>query len=40
MIITADANTTHQSVVIVMDVASQLGLNHMTFSAKKPVVQD
>ena len=40
VIITADANTTHQSVVIVMDVASQLGLNHMTFSAKKPVVQD
>jgi len=40
VIITADANTTHQSVVIVMDVASQLGLNHMTFSAKKPAEQD
>ena len=40
VIITADANTTHQSVVIVMDVASQLGLTHMTFSAKKPVSED
>ena len=40
VIITADANTTHQSVVIVMDVASQIGLNHMTFSAKKPMETD
>lgn len=40
VIITADANTTHQSVVNVMDVASQLGLTHMTFSAKKPVETD
>jgi len=40
VIITADANTTHQSVVIVMDVASQIGLTHMTFSAKKPVEED
>ena len=40
VIITADANTTHQSVVIVMDVASQIGLTHMTFSAKKPAEED
>jgi len=40
VIITADANTTHQSVIVVMDVASQIGLTHMTFSAKKPPEAD
>lgn len=39
VIITADANTTHQSVVRVMDVASQLGFLQMTFAAKQPVDQ-
>jgi biopolymer transport protein ExbD len=40
VIITADAQTTHQSVMIVMDVASQLGLTQMTFSAKTPPEQN
>lgn len=35
VIITADASTPHQSVMTVMDAASQLGLNNMTFSAKQ-----
>ena len=39
LIITADANTTHQSVIRVMDAASQLGFVNMTFSAKQPVEQ-
>ena len=37
VIITADANTTHQSVLRVMDAASQLGFVNMTFAAKQPV---
>ncbi len=37
LIITADAKTTHQSVVSVMDVASQMGFLHMTFAARQPV---
>ena len=37
LIITADAQTTHQSVVRVMDVASQMGFLHMTFAARQPV---
>jgi len=37
VIITADANATHQSVIKVMDAASQLGLVQMTFAAKQPV---
>jgi len=37
VIITADANTTHQSVLRVMDAASQLGFVNMTFTAKQPV---
>ena len=37
VIINADARTTHQSVVKVMDAASQLGFVHMTFAAKQPV---
>ncbi len=36
VIITADAKTTHQSVIRVMDVASQLGFSQMTFAAKQP----
>lgn len=36
VIITADARTTHQSVIKVMDAASQLGFVHMTFAAKQP----
>ena len=36
VIITADANTTHQSVLRVMDAASQLGFVNMTFTAKQP----
>ncbi|HEB97740.1 MAG TPA: biopolymer transporter ExbD [Sedimenticola thiotaurini] len=37
VIITADARTTHQSVIKVMDAASQLGFVNMTFSARQPV---
>jgi biopolymer transport protein ExbD len=36
VIIKADAKTTHQSVIRVMDAASQLGYLNMTFSAKQP----
>jgi biopolymer transport protein ExbD len=36
VIINADARTPHQSVMTVMDAASQLGLTKMTFSAHKP----
>ncbi|RDH87386.1 MAG: biopolymer transporter ExbD [endosymbiont of Seepiophila jonesi] len=36
VIINADAKTPHQSVMTVMDAASQLGFLHMTFSAHKP----
>jgi biopolymer transport protein ExbD len=36
VIITADAMTPHQSVMTVMDAASQLGLTHMTFTAQQP----
>lgn len=39
VIITADAKATHQSVIKVMDVASQLGFVHMTFAAKQPADQ-
>ncbi|MEJ1298496.1 MAG: biopolymer transporter ExbD [Candidatus Sedimenticola sp. (ex Thyasira tokunagai)] len=37
VIINADARATHQSVIKVMDAASQLGFVHMTFAAKQPV---
>ncbi|MES9844122.1 MAG: biopolymer transporter ExbD [Candidatus Sedimenticola sp. PURPLELP] len=37
VIITADANAAHQSVIKVLDAASQLGFVHMTFAAKQPV---
>jgi biopolymer transport protein ExbD len=40
VIIMADAKATHQSVIRVMDAASQLGFVHMTFSAKQPVSGD
>ncbi|MCB1761240.1 MAG: biopolymer transporter ExbD [Gammaproteobacteria bacterium] len=40
VIITADAQATHQAVMIVMDVASQLGLTQMTFAAKIPPEQN
>ncbi len=36
VIINADARATHQSVIKVMDAASQLGFVHMTFAAKQP----
>jgi biopolymer transport protein ExbD len=36
VIINADARSPHQSVMTVMDAASQLGLNKMTFAAHKP----
>ena len=36
VIINADARATHQSVIQVMDAASQLGFVHMTFAAKQP----
>ena len=36
VIITADAMTPHQSVMTVMDAASQMGLTHMTFTAQQP----
>jgi biopolymer transport protein ExbD len=39
VIINADARTPHQSVMMAMDAASQLGLTKMTFSAHKPVVE-
>ncbi len=37
VIINADAKATHQSVIQVMDAASQLGLVQMTFAARQPV---
>lgn len=37
VIITADAKAMHQSVIKVMDAASQLGFLNMTFAAKQPV---
>jgi len=37
VIITADARTTHQSVIKVMDAASQLGFVNMIFAARQPV---
>ena len=40
VIITADAKATHQSVIKVMDAASQLGFVNMTFSAKQPTVSE
>ncbi len=36
VIINADAKTPHQSVMTVLDAASQLGLLHMTFTAQHP----
>ncbi len=36
VVINADAKTPHQSVMTVMDAASQLGFLHMTFAAHKP----
>ena len=36
VIITADKNSTHQSVMTVMDAARQIGFVHITFSAVKP----
>jgi biopolymer transport protein ExbD len=40
VIITADAMTPHQSVMTVMDAASQLGLTHMTFTAQQPPAKE
>ncbi|PLY15959.1 MAG: biopolymer transporter ExbD [Sedimenticola sp.] len=40
VIINADANARHQSVIKVMDAASQLGFVNMTFSAKQPSVPE
>ncbi len=37
VIISADANTPHHSVIKVMDAASQLGFVNMTFAARQPV---
>ncbi len=34
VVISADANTSHQSVVVVMDAARQLGLVRLTFAAR------
>lgn len=39
VIIMADAKAAHQSVIRVMDAASQLGFVHMTFSAKQPAAE-
>ena len=36
VIITADKNATHQSVMTAMDAARQMGFIHITFSAIKP----
>ncbi len=36
IIITADKDTTHQSVMTAMDAARQMGFIHITFSAVKP----
>ncbi|MEJ2467042.1 MAG: biopolymer transporter ExbD [Candidatus Thiodiazotropha sp.] len=37
VIINADGRAPHQAVMTALDAASQLGLNHMTFSAHRPV---
>ena len=34
-VISADANTPHQSVITAMDAAGQLGFTHLTFAARK-----
>lgn len=39
VIINADARTPHQSVMTVMDAASQVGLLHLTFTAQEPSEQ-
>ncbi len=39
VIIMADAKAAHQSVIRVMDAASQLGFVHLTFSAKQPAAE-
>jgi biopolymer transport protein ExbD len=36
IIISADKNTPHQSVMTVMDIARQLNITHLTFAAVKP----
>ena len=36
LLIKADANTPHQAVITVMDVASQLGLVRIAFAAAQP----
>ena len=36
LLIKADANTPHQAVITVMDVASQLGLVRIAFAASQP----
>lgn len=35
-IISADAKTPHQSVMTVLDVAGQMGFNHITFATQEP----
>ncbi|OOZ45732.1 ExbD/TolR family protein [Solemya velum gill symbiont] len=40
VIIKADAQASHQSVMTVMDVASQIGLSKIIFAARKPVGSD
>ena len=40
VIISADGKAPHQSVITVLDVASQLGLNQMTFATQQPAKQN
>jgi biopolymer transport protein ExbD len=39
-IINADAKTPHQSVMTVLDVAGQIGFNHITFAAQEPEAKE
>ena len=36
IVITADAETPHQAVMTVMDVAKQIGIYNMTLTARQP----
>jgi biopolymer transport protein ExbD len=39
LIISADAKTTHQSVINALDIAQQIGLTHITFAAKNTGIE-
>jgi biopolymer transport protein ExbD len=40
LVISADQRTSHQSVITVLDAASQLGFTHVTFAAKTETVEN